>query len=169
MRVFIMLALLSTAAFSQSIMEVLIGGISNNIDLGAVSKITFTSTDMVVQGAGKTFAIDDIRKITFHGGQTAVRESRPAPWFICNVGPNPCNPSTMVSLTLPADAQTDISIYNQAGAKVKSLVSGRLTAGRYRIVWDGTDHNHGPVASGLYIMTIQYNSRTMNKKIVLLK
>jgi flagellar hook assembly protein FlgD len=166
--ILILLFILAGTTFSQSIMEIVFGSTSESIAVNSISKITFTSSDMVVHGSGNTYAINSIRKIFFKEGTLNLEKASPAK-LSCSVNPNPCNPSTTLSLTLPADARTDISVYNQAGARIKELVSGHLQAGPHRVAWDGTDHKHWPVASGIYIMTVQYGSRTMNRKIVLLK
>lgn len=63
--------------------------------------------------------------------------------------PNPFNPSTTVSYTLPAASRVRIVIYSILGQHVAELVNANQTTGRYRVTW-----NAG-VASGMYFYRIE--------------
>jgi len=48
-----------------------------------------------------------------------------------------------------------ISVYDSSGVFVKSFETGPLSSGRQSAVWDGTDRNGNPVASGFYRFEVQ--------------
>jgi DNA-binding transcriptional regulator YhcF (GntR family) len=53
--------------------------------------------------------------------------------------PNPFNPETEISFTLPENSFVSLTIYNVQGQKVKRLVNEYQPAGTRRVVWDGRD------------------------------
>jgi flagellar hook assembly protein FlgD len=60
-------------------------------------------------------------------------------------------------------------IYNLLGQRVKSLVQGQQSAGKYSIHWDGTSDAGRPVASGIYIYRITVDNYVQSRKMMLLK
>ena len=76
--------------------------------------------------------------------ETAVRAEQsnsPDQFSLQQNFPNPFNPSTKISFSLPQPVHTELIIYNQQGQRVRSLVSRSLQAGVYQLEWDGTDNN----------------------------
>ncbi|MCU0607666.1 MAG: T9SS type A sorting domain-containing protein [Candidatus Edwardsbacteria bacterium] len=43
----------------------------------------------------------------------------------------------MIEFALPAAGRTSLTVYNQIGQAVRTLVDGQLTAGKHRISFDG--------------------------------
>jgi hypothetical protein len=83
--------------------------------------------------------------------------------------PNPFNPETEISFSIPEKAQVSLSIYNILGEKVKVLVNGEMSAGTHTISWKGTDEAGNPVASGIYFYKLSAGDLTATKKMVLTK
>jgi hypothetical protein len=84
--------------------------------------------------------------------------------------PNPFNPLTTIAFTVPADAsEVDLSIYNLAGERVATLVSGEAAPGRQSVVWKGLDDTGQRVASGVYFVRLSDGRRSVTGKVVLLK
>jgi hypothetical protein len=84
--------------------------------------------------------------------------------------PNPFNPVTTIAFAIPADAtEIDLSIYNVAGKRVATLVSGEMPPGRQSVVWDGRDDAGERVASGIYFVRLSSDADTRTRKIVMLK
>ncbi|MDD3641945.1 MAG: FlgD immunoglobulin-like domain containing protein [Candidatus Krumholzibacteria bacterium] len=84
--------------------------------------------------------------------------------------PNPFNPSTRISFTLPARSRVSLRIYNVAGRLVKTLADGAMDAGSHELTWDGTDNLGAGVASGVYFYTINAgNGYESTKKMVILR
>lgn len=83
--------------------------------------------------------------------------------------PNPFNPSTSISFSLPAKTVVNLSIFDVSGKLVRTLFAGTLERG-YRVYeWNGTDATGTPVGSGVYFYRLAAGKRSMTKKMVLLK
>ena len=55
--------------------------------------------------------------------------------------PNPFNPTTTISFSIPKANKVKIFIYNIKGQKVKQFVRNQLPSGEHSVVWDGRDDN----------------------------
>ena len=64
--------------------------------------------------------------------------------------PNPFNPETTISFSIPKDSNIDLTVYNIKGQKVKTLFNDSLDKGDYSVVWDGNDDTDRAVSSGIY-------------------
>jgi hypothetical protein len=84
--------------------------------------------------------------------------------------PNPFNPRTTVSYTVPARGKVTVSIHDARGARIATLVSGvERDAGAYTADWNGRTDRGSVVASGVYFARIEHNGAMRAKKMVLLK
>lgn len=80
------------------------------------------------------------------------------------VHPNPFNARTEIAFNLPRTERGSVRIYNLAGREVAVLADGILDAGPQRLIFDGS-----ALSSGVFFCHAETNSRTLTKKIVLLK
>ena len=78
--------------------------------------------------------------------------------------PNPFNASTTVEFSLPRGGFSELSLFNTAGKKVKTVVSEELAAGNYTIPIHLPD-----LPSGVYFYRLTSNSFSRSKKLVLVK
>jgi len=78
--------------------------------------------------------------------------------------PNPFNPSTTVSFTIPKASTVKLIIYNQIGQKVGELVNKNLEAGSYSYNWNAENHS-----SGMYFYELQANDFKSVRKMTLIK
>lgn len=69
--------------------------------------------------------------------------------------PNPFNPTTAIEFTLEKTESVNLSIYNERGQLVKTLVSDEVPAGNSRVYWNGTDANGNQVSSGVYFYSLE--------------
>jgi parallel beta-helix repeat protein len=83
--------------------------------------------------------------------------------------PNPFNPVTTITYSLPEDSQISISIYNIKGQKVKTLVTGTQPAGDYNVSWNGKDESGKEVTSGIYFYKLKTQQNEITRKMLLLK
>ena len=83
--------------------------------------------------------------------------------------PNPFNPSTTISYSIPTDGNVELIVYNIRGQKVKTLVKGTQPAGVYNVTWNGKDENGRSVSSGVYFYKLRSSGKTAVKKMLLLK
>ncbi len=78
--------------------------------------------------------------------------------------PNPFNPSTSISYSLPKAGVVTLAVFNTLGQKVKEVVNQFQEAGNYTVSLNASD-----LSSGNYIYNISLNGQSINKKMLLLK
>jgi hypothetical protein len=104
------------------------------------------------------------------GGPAAATPRRLA---LAQNQPNPFNPATTISFSLPADGPVALAVYDVRGALVRGLVDDRLAAGEHAVTWDGRDGRGMAVPSGIYLYRLDYrldaNGATLTRRMVLLK
>ena len=83
--------------------------------------------------------------------------------------PNPFNPTTLISYALESEDEIMIAIHDLRGHLVRTLFSGRQTAGTHAVAWDGTDDFGAQVASGAYVYTLETGSRRTSRKMMLVR
>jgi len=82
--------------------------------------------------------------------------------------PNPFNPNTNLSFTLPTAVSYSMKIYNVAGQLVRSY-EGMGNVGLNVITWDGKDNAGNDVASGIYFYKLTAGQHQATRKMVILK
>ena len=83
--------------------------------------------------------------------------------------PNPFNPTTTISFTLPEKTQATLVVYNVEGRLVRVLADGKLDYGFNEFTWDGKDSRGTLVSSGVYFYRLKAGKKVFTKKMVLLK
>ncbi len=83
--------------------------------------------------------------------------------------PNPFNPETQISYSLPRDLHVTLIVFNILGQKVKTLVDEFQYAGHNSVRWDSRDDDGREVSSGIYFYRIQAGEYGGTKRMVLLK
>lgn len=78
--------------------------------------------------------------------------------------PNPFNPGTTISFTLPEGSRVRLEVFNILGQQVDLLIDEHLEAGVHSTVWDGSR-----VSSGFYLYRLQAGEFTATRKMLLLK
>ena len=85
--------------------------------------------------------------------------------------PNPFNPTTTISFTVPAgpDVTHTLTVYDARGRLVRELGRGPVGPGLHEVIWDGRDHDGAAVGSGMYLYRLQVGENKQTGKMVLLK
>ena len=78
--------------------------------------------------------------------------------------PNPFNPTTTMTLTIPVSGEMQVDVYNLLGQSVAILTSGYKDAGIYNLTWDASD-----AASGMYFVKAQADGFTKTQKLMVVK
>ena len=104
-------------------------------------------------------------------GKDAESATMPRGFSLSRNFPNPFNPSTTISYSVPEGEAPLVSlkIYDLSGRVVRTLVNGIREAGAYSVVWDGTDSFGRSVSSGVYFYRLKAGSFMQTRKMVLLK
>ncbi|MDP3114659.1 MAG: T9SS type A sorting domain-containing protein [Candidatus Cloacimonadaceae bacterium] len=93
----------------------------------------------------------------------------PVDAILLSVFPNPFNPETSISYTLPIAGHVSLKIYNSRGQLIQILVDEVRGAGKHIVVWNGKDSSQRSVSSGLYLCRIANDGKHAAKKMLLLK
>jgi hypothetical protein len=96
------------------------------------------------------------------------RSALPDDFSISNY-PNPFNPSTKISYTLPQRDLVRVSIYDMLGRTVVTLVDGEKDKGIHTVDWSAKDERGNPLVSGMYIARLCAGQYVKNTKMILLK
>lgn len=83
--------------------------------------------------------------------------------------PNPFNPETTITYSLPENGQTSIQIFNLKGQLVKTLLSDYASSGDHKIIWNGENNEGKKCTSALYFYRIKQNNHSLTRKLVLAK
>ena len=83
--------------------------------------------------------------------------------------PNPFRTRTAIRFALPREMDVDLTIYNIAGRRVETLVSGTLPFGHHVVEWSGRDHRGALVSSGIYFYRLTTDEERLTKKLLYLK
>jgi FlgD Ig-like domain len=83
--------------------------------------------------------------------------------------PNPFNPVTRFTVDIPRLVDLRLAIYNVLGQNIKTLMSGEVTPGSYKMEWDGTDDRGVSVPSGIYFIRMISGSFSDTQKVIFLK
>jgi len=69
--------------------------------------------------------------------------------------PNPFNPSTHITYSLPREGLVFLAVYNAQGREVARLLEGYKEAGYYSALWDGRDTAGSMVSTGVYFARLE--------------
>jgi hypothetical protein len=107
----------------------------------------------------------------FHPTPSGVTENAGHPRSLAILGntPNPFNPSTTISFSLPRSGRAELAVYSATGQRVRTLLSDALSAGSHSVTWDGRDDSGKPVSSGLYFSRLTTGKQTATGKMLLMK
>ena len=88
--------------------------------------------------------------------------------------PNPFNPDTWIPYQLSEGTTVTVKIYDVTGSLVRTIQVGHKPAGYYltrerAIYWDGRNQNREPVSSGVYFYTLNTDTYTQTRRMVILK
>jgi hypothetical protein len=141
---------------------------------------------LVANAVGGQWEIVNLR-ILFRGSgtHTGVDESPdnllPRNFVLYQNFPNPFfsgtqhNAATIIRFALPHPEEISLTIYNQLGQKIRTILSGRLSAGLHERAWDGRDDFGVFVASGVYFYRLQVEApsgagqQTKMQKLIVIK
>lgn len=109
-----------------------------------------------------------IRAIVYTGSSTE-NEEVPALQFATSNYPNPFNPETNISYSIPQSGVASVKVYNLKGQQIRTLVNGEVAAGTHTVVWNGTDDKGKAVSSGVYFYRVENAGKVITKKMLLSK
>ena len=78
--------------------------------------------------------------------------------------PNPFNPTTTLSFSIPEQSQTSLKVYDIKGNLISTLLNQTMNVGHHQIEWNGEN-----LSSGTYFIRINSGEFSDVKKVVLVK
>jgi hypothetical protein len=83
--------------------------------------------------------------------------------------PSPFNPRTSIAFELPRAGHARVDIVDVRGRVVCVLVDESRPAGRGMLTWDGCDAEGRSVASGAYVVRLEFDGQSRARKVVLVR
>ena len=88
--------------------------------------------------------------------------------------PNPFNPDTWIPYQLSKASTVTVKIYDVTGSLVRTIQVGHKPVGYHltrerAVYWDGRNQNGEPVSSGVYFYTLNTDTHTQTRRMVIVK
>jgi hypothetical protein len=132
----------------------------NSINAGVSEVLSVTGADLV--------SVTAVDRESRDLATTITTKVAPSAFALHNAYPNPFNPNTNLSFTLPNATAYRLNIYNVAGQLVRSY-DGMGTAGLNVVSWNGKDNAGNDVSSGVYFFKLSAGIYNATSKMVLMK
>lgn len=103
-------------------------------------------------------------------GASPVMDETPmvTPVLSLAISPNPTHASPTIRFSLPASGAVSLDVFDVAGRKVATLISGQQPAGEQTIAWQRTSDSGEHVGAGLYFVRLVTPTQTLNRQVVVL-
>ncbi|MBC8255983.1 MAG: T9SS type A sorting domain-containing protein [Candidatus Marinimicrobia bacterium] len=106
----------------------------------------------------------EIIEIIVANSQNEIPTSLPARYNLSSAYPNPFNPVTTLTLTMPEAGDVNVQIFNLHGQIVNTLLSGYKSANKYSLEWNASN-----VPSGIYFIKAEVGGFSETQKLMLIK
>lgn len=81
------------------------------------------------------------------------------------VSPIPTHAITVMKFALHSEENVRLAIYDACGRLIRTLISGKLSTGEHKVIWDGSDSQCRVVPIGTYFFQFQVGSDITTKRI----
>lgn len=88
---------------------------------------------------------------------------------IQRVYPNPFNPSTTIEFSVPKSGATSVRIFDLQGKAVATLVRETISAGVYRVRWNGKTDDGRDLSSGVYFASVESAGSRGSARLMMIK
>jgi len=78
--------------------------------------------------------------------------------------PNPFNPTTKISFSIPQKSQIRIKVFDVLGREVANLADGVYEVGKYEVTFDASK-----LPSGVYFYNLTTGNNSISRKMLLVK
>ena len=99
----------------------------------------------------------------YYGSEDFInKELRPESISLTATYPNPFASGLTVTFSLmenPSSEYVSLSVYDLMGRKVHNIWENEYRAGFYKVQWEGTYSNGGPVPSGTYLLRLEVDGQ----------
>ncbi len=156
-----------------------------NIGKGLDVNLAITGVDNGFTGHGDLFIVESSVELTMDDIVLDLRGSdnssmevdfsndsgtlTPRVFALNDAFPNPFNPMTKISFSLPEAQNVRLNVYGVDGKLVATLVNETRAAGLHEIIWNGQNDAGQVQASGLYFYRIEAGPYSQVRKMTLMK
>jgi|GEM_PF-2813837 len=159
--------LVSTGIGDQYIAEIPSAGLDSTVLYFVQAKDEIGRTGTSPRGAPT--ALDSFQVTRTNTGFRPPVAQLPERFELEQNFPNPFNARTRFRITLPKASTITVTIYNQAGQRIKSLLGGEMPAGHHFVDWDGTNEAGISCGSGVFVCRFETQGAQITRKVLLLK
>ena len=78
--------------------------------------------------------------------------------------PNPFNPATRIKFDVPKKSSVELTVYNEIGKEIVTLVNSDMQVGKYETQWNASNY-----PSGVYFYKLTTNEFSETRKMILIK
>jgi hypothetical protein len=143
-----------------------------SFDICTASELTADAGDTTASGQPVGLTDDGIafmKNIMTYFGATELSVPRmddalPTGYTLSRNYPNPFNPSTRISFTVPTEGRVMVKVYNINGREVATLFNGNVAAGTKTLTFDAST-----LASGVYLYRMEAGDFVQARKMILVK
>jgi hypothetical protein len=147
---------IATADYAESIQQTTDGGY---IIGGRTYNFTTYDSDVWLIRLGSEVSIED-----------NVLSNKDNEYHLHQNCPNPFNPTTTISFSIPTECKVELTIYNIRGQKTKILINESFESGTHSAIWNGTDDTGKAVSSGIYLYQMKAGNKiSETRKMLLVK
>ena len=83
--------------------------------------------------------------------------------------PNPFNPSTRFTISIPDRSNVSTSVFDLKGRRIATLLNSELDTGVYDLTWQGKNDIGSQVSAGIYILRVDAGKYHHNQKMIYIK
>ena len=143
-------------------------GTESNAGSGTLVEVVFDRSDDDALSLERV-SLNEGRIPVRMGMEEVVKMETPVAYRLDPNYPNPFNPETTIRYAVAQVGMVRVYIYGLTGQVVRTLVDGERAAGRYSVIWDGTDDAGRDVGSGVYLCRMVAGSYRRCRKLVMMK
>jgi hypothetical protein len=107
--------------------------------------------------------------ITVQGQLLGVGDGPGRTLALARSRPNPAFGNTAIAFTLPRAGHARLTVYDLAGARVRTLFDGARAAGDNVVSWDGRDDRGSIVRAGAYFYRLEFGGQTLTQRLVMMR
>jgi hypothetical protein len=125
-----------------------------------------TADGALVRGSDRVRIVPNLKGSV---GPLVSQPAWPADFDLGPVQPNPSRAGFQVDFALPQQMEISLTVYDQQGRRVRTLLRASMPAGQHVAEWDGHDESGRLVPCGLYFVRLDYGHRTVTAKAAILR
>jgi hypothetical protein len=135
---------------------------------GSAGRFTARDTDAALAAGG--LVTYELRHEGALIGEAGVDLGPPPPHArLLGVAPNPFNPGTTASFTVPRPQRVRVAVYDLAGRRLATLADADFAVGDHAARWDGVADDGRGLPSGVYLVRLESERQVQSQVVSLVR